>query len=119
MKISTLFILLIIATQPINAEVQVIEWGATEETNSNSAVDQSEATVNIYVTSWCPYCKKAIDYLESNGIKYNKYDIEKDLSAATRKKKLAPNYSGIPLAVINGKILKGFSKSRYSAALKN
>ena len=80
--------------------------------------DNSKAKVDIYVTSWCPYCKKAIPYLNVKGIKYNKYDIEKNMGAAACKKALAPNYAGIPLAVINGKTIRGFSKKRYSAALK-
>ena len=62
--------------------------------------------------------KKAIAYLNANEIKYNKYDIEKDRGIAARKKTLALNYTGIPLAVINGKTIKGFSKKRYSVALK-
>ena len=37
-----------------------------------------KGAVELYITSWCPYCKKAIEYFESRGIKYKAYDIEKD-----------------------------------------
>ncbi len=34
--------------------------------------------VDIYVTSWCPYCKKAMAYLRKNNIAFTAYDIDKD-----------------------------------------
>jgi len=73
--------------------------------------------VDLYVTSWCPYCKKAIAYLRKNNIAFNAYDIEKDPAAAARKKTLDPGYSGIPLAVINGTLVRGFSEDTYHQAL--
>ncbi len=110
------FAFLLVVIFPAYAEIEVIEWGAGTK---SYVADNSEAQVDIYVTSWCPYCKRAIAYLNAKGVKYNKYDIEKDLNAATRKKALAPYYNGIPLAVIYGKTIKGFSKKTYSAALKS
>lgn len=73
--------------------------------------------VDLYVTSWCPYCKKAIAYLRKHNIAFNAYDIEKDLDAAARKKTLDPGYSGIPFAVINGVNVRGFSEDSYQEAL--
>jgi len=79
--------------------------------------DQAAAQVDIYVTSWCPYCKKAMAFLRKNNIAFNAYDIEQDIDAATRKKTLDPGYSGIPLAVINGVTIRGFSDAAYQQAL--
>lgn len=73
--------------------------------------------VDLYVTSWCPYCKKAMAFLRKNNIAFNSYDIEQDLDAATRKQNLDPGYGGIPLAVINGTTIRGFSESSYQQAL--
>ena len=73
--------------------------------------------VDLYVTSWCPYCKKAIAFLRKNNIAFNAHDIEQDINAATRKKELDPGYSGIPLAVINGAAIRGFSEGAYQQAL--
>ncbi|MGZ4982377.1 MAG: glutaredoxin family protein [Methylobacter sp.] len=73
--------------------------------------------IDLYVTSWCPYCKKAMAFLRKNNIAFNTYDIEQDADAATRKKDLDPGYSGIPLAVINGTTIRGFSESSYQQAL--
>lgn len=77
----------------------------------------STLQVDLYVTSWCPYCKKAIAFLRGNNIAFNLYDIEQDAAAAERKKALDPNYEGIPLAVINGVKIRGFAEGEYRRAL--
>lgn len=83
--------------------------------NKNQAVAPH---VDLYITSWCPYCKKAIMFMHKNNIAFNAYDIEQDFNAAARKEKLAPDYSGVPLAVVNGITIRGFSESKYREALE-
>jgi glutaredoxin len=73
--------------------------------------------VELYVTSWCPYCKQAINYFRSKGVTPRIYDIEKDSKAAVRKKKL-DGRSGVPFAVVNGQKIHGFAPDRYAAALR-
>ena len=97
----------------ITPELPPPNTGDTASTTTYSSPD-----VDIYITSWCPYCKQAMAYLDSQGIFYNKYDIEYDADAAARKRKLAPGYSGVPLTVINGQIISGFSENRFEQALK-
>jgi glutaredoxin len=72
--------------------------------------------VELYVTSWCPYCRQAIDFFRSRGINYVVYDIEQDDNAARRKKELDPR-KGVPFAVINGVKIHGFSEEAYLKAL--
>ena len=83
------------------------------------AVRQRKAVnqVELYVTSWCPYCKKAQNYFRSKGIKYKSYDIEKDRNAAMRKKKL-DNNGGVPFAIVNGVQISGYAPDLYGRALK-
>lgn len=86
-----------------------------------SPANKSQAVaphVDLYITSWCPYCKKAINFMHKNNIAFNEYDIEQDFDAAARKEKLAPDYSGVPLAVINGITIRGFSENKYREALE-
>jgi glutaredoxin len=78
---------------------------------------KTKADVVIYTTSWCPYCRKARDYLRSRGIDFIEYDIEKDKEAAIRKKQL-DNRGGVPFAIINGRSISGFSASAYERALQ-
>ncbi|MBU0730310.1 MAG: hypothetical protein KKE17_02955 [Proteobacteria bacterium] len=76
--------------------------------------------VEIYVTSWCPYCKKATNYFESKGIPYVAYDIEKDPEAAARKAKLDTR-GGVPFVVIRGRntthYIHGYSVEQFEYAL--
>jgi len=76
-----------------------------------------KADVVLYTTSWCPYCRRARDYLRSRGIDFVEYDIEKDREAAARKKQL-DNRGGVPFAIINGRSISGFSASAYERALQ-
>jgi len=95
---------------------------ASKESSQNSAknnlrdklVKASLQNIEIYTTSWCPYCKKAKEYLNSKGISYTEYDVEKDPEAMRRKNELAPG-GGVPVAVVNGRIVKGFSKETYDS----
>ncbi|RJX27760.1 MAG: DUF4124 domain-containing protein [Desulfurivibrio sp.] len=73
--------------------------------------------VELYVTSWCPYCRKAEDFFRSRGIPYKSYDIEKDNEAAARKKQL-DQQGGVPFAVINGFSIHGFNPEAYAEALQ-
>ena len=75
-----------------------------------------DPTVDLYVTNWCGYCRKAIAFLKAHGVPYTVYDIEKDRNAAKRKLALSGN-SGVPFAMINGKKVYGFSQSTYKKAL--
>ncbi len=78
---------------------------------------KKKADAVLYTTSWCPYCRKARDYLRSRGIDFTEYDIEKDKEAAIRKKQL-DNRGGVPFAIINGRSVRGFSASAYERALQ-
>ncbi len=73
--------------------------------------------VELYVTSWCPYCNKAKAYLDQQGVEYRLYDIEKDAKAAKRKKRLDTR-KGVPFAMINGVAIHGWSEAAYAKALR-
>ena len=72
--------------------------------------------IELYVTSWCPYCEKAIRYFKDRNLAVRIYNIERDPLAAERKLKLDPR-SGVPLAVVNGQVVYGFSPRAYATAL--
>lgn len=76
-----------------------------------------KARVELYVTSWCRYCVIAKQFLDSKGVSYTEYDIEKDKAAAQRRKEL-DSRGGVPLAVINGQLILGYSQDAYEYALK-
>ncbi len=55
-------------------------------------------TVELFITSWCPGCKKAIAYLQEKGIPYVAYDVEADAQAKKRFDELGGR--GYPLILV-------------------
>ena len=79
--------------------------------------NSTNPTVELYTTSWCPYCERARNFFRSKGIPFTEYDVEKDKSAAARKNRLDKR-NGVPFAVINGRGLHGYSAEAYQRALE-
>jgi glutaredoxin len=95
-------------------------WGKIENlVHPSSALSehaQANAKVTLYATDWCGYCKQTRRFLDSQGIRYTEFDIEKD--AAGRKAYEALGGRGIPLIDVNGTLIRGFSEEQILAALK-
>jgi glutaredoxin len=95
-------------------------WGKIEHffnpSDAITAQTQAQAQVVMYATDWCGYCKQTRRFLDSKGIPYKEYDIEK--SAEGRKAYEALGGRGIPLIDVNGTIIRGFSEEAILAALK-
>lgn len=94
--------------------------GSAAKSPSQAASTKSSrftGTVEIYVTSWCGYCKKAESYLKSKGIPYVAYDIEKDSAADKRHKELGGR--GVPLIIIGSNKMNGFSQENLEYYLNN
>ena len=79
-------------------------------------VHAAKPVVELYVTSWCPYCKKAAAYFQAKGIAVKEYDIEKDGAAAMRFRRFGVR--GVPVVVIGDKIVAGYSVEDYDRALR-
>lgn len=72
--------------------------------------------VELFTTSWCPWCKKAREWFRGRGLSFTEHDIEKDEGALERKLGLDGD-KHVPTAIIGGKVVKGYSPARYQAAL--
>jgi glutaredoxin len=77
---------------------------------------RSNNKVEIFTTSWCGYCKKAIALLNAHGIKYKQHDIEKEPQARKKMKALGGR-GGVPFAIINDQKIYGFSEDTYKRVL--
>ena len=73
-------------------------------------------TVEIYSADWCGVCTKTKAYFRSKGVAFTEYNVDNDSSAASRARSLYPS-GGIPVTVINGKTIVGYSPSQFEAAL--
>jgi len=100
-----------IVTKPISIKVPQENTYNKSKDKLNHADD-----VEIYTTSWCPYCKQAIAFLRSHRINFRQYDVEKDRKAAARMRELGGT-RGVPFAIINGKKIGGWSSNAYKQAL--
>ena len=69
-----------------------------------------DGKVILYSTSWCGYCTKARELLEENHIAYYEYDIENSTEGAEQHKKLGGR--GIPVLLVNGTVVKGYSPDK-------
>jgi glutaredoxin len=66
-----------------------------------------DGTVEVFMTSWCGYCKKLTAFLDSKGIRYKTFDIEKDSAANRTYKELGGR--GVPLSRIGGVLVNGYN----------
>ena len=75
-----------------------------------------QKTVVMYSTSWCGVCKNARSYMQSNGIRFKEYDIEKNTNAHSKYQKLGGK--GVPLITVGDNKMSGFSASKLEAMLR-
>lgn len=92
------------------------ELSAAEIRKKSLLETRKQPKVELFVTSWCGYCKKAEAFLRKKGLKFTAYDIEKNLQAARRKDSLTSR-KGVPFALIGDQKLTGFSEMAYERAL--
>lgn len=94
--------------------------GRSDKRSTVAATNKQErfsGTVELYVTQWCGYCRQAREYMQSKGIDYVAYDIEKDSAARQRHKDLGGR--GVPLIIIGPNRMSGFSPEALEYYLNN
>jgi len=82
---------------------------------SSQAPAAQQRQVSVYVTEWCPYCKKLEAFLRENQIQYTRYDIEKDVYGARRHQELGGG--GIPVILVDDQVIRGFNQKALVKAL--
>ncbi len=71
--------------------------------------------VEIFVTSWCPYCVKLEKFLKAKRIKFTRYDIER--SKVGSKKYSEMGVQGVPIVRIGSTVISGFNEAAILSAL--
>lgn len=77
--------------------------------------------VALFSTSWCPSCRAARAHLQARKVAFVELDVEKDAEAARQYQaaqtafRLRPGV--VPLILVAGKPLQGFSAAQVDAAL--
>ncbi len=72
-----------------------------------------EKVVKVYSTPTCPWCKKAKQFLDSNGIKYQDFNVAED-KAARDEMMNTSHQLAVPTISIDGEFIIGYNE----AALK-
>ena len=72
--------------------------------------------VEIYSTPTCFYCKSAKEYFKKNNIAYMEYDVLADM--AKRQEMVDKTHQfGVPVIVIDGKVVVGFDRAKINQLL--
>lgn len=76
------------------------------------------ASVKIYSTPACPYCKGLKAYLTEKGIAFEDIDVSTDKAKAKEAIEIS-GQMGVPVLVVNEKkVIVGFDKEEINKALK-
>ena len=75
------------------------------------------AKVEIFITSWCPYCRKLETFLKNSQIDFTRYDVEKDAKAKAVFDSLGG--SGVPLVRVGDDVIHGYDPQKIIASLKH
>jgi glutaredoxin-like YruB-family protein len=70
----------------------------------------------LYGTPNCQYCAMAREYLEKRKIKFEEYDVSKNIEKA-REMVMKSQQKGVPVLQINGRIIVGFRREIIEQAL--
>lgn len=81
------------------------------------ASSSSAKPVEIYVTSWCPHCKRLEDFLKEKKINFKRYDIEQNKQALQTYQRLGG--SGVPFVKIGESTMGGFNANWILEKVKN
>jgi len=87
----------------------------TSVTYDVSSLDYGKKVI-MYSTDWCGYCKLAKKYFKKNNIAYTEYDIEKDVKAKKRYRKMGAQ--GVPVILVGKKRMNGFSEKGFERIYK-
>ena len=73
--------------------------------------------VTLYSAVWCGYCRKAKAWLGEHGVAYTDVDIDAPGGTAALAH-ASGGSTGVPVLVVDGRALTGFSAGAYDAAFK-
>jgi len=76
----------------------------------------TNASVKVYSTPECPWCKRVKEFLEQNKIKFSDVDVSKNDKAAEEAVKKS-GQMGVPVIDVNGEIIVGFNEEKLRKAL--
>lgn len=74
------------------------------------------AKVEVYTTSYCPYCIRAKSLLKGKGVAFEEIDVSGDAALREKMIELSGGRRTVPEIFINGKIIGGYDELRVLEA---
>ncbi|MBT4936154.1 NrdH-redoxin [Candidatus Woesearchaeota archaeon] len=74
------------------------------------------ATVKVYSTPTCPWCKKVKEYLTEKKVQFEDVDVSENEDARNEMIEKSKQM-GVPVLDIDGKIIIGFNQAEIDKAL--
>lgn len=76
----------------------------------------NQAAVKVYSTTWCGFCKQAMAYFDSIGVKYEDINVEQDRKAAEEMVEKT-GQMGVPVIEIGDTVIVGYDRPKIDGAL--
>lgn len=73
---------------------------------------QAVAKVEVYTTSYCPYCMRAKSLLKRKGVAFEEIDVTEDRALREKMIELSGGRRTVPEIFINGRIIGGYDELR-------
>jgi glutaredoxin 3 len=68
------------------------------------------AKVELYTTTYCPFCTRAKNLLKSKGVPFDEIDVTDDDALRAKMIEMSGGRRTVPEIFINGKIVGGFDE---------
>lgn len=111
----TQFSIVFILSLFIGFSGMVLHSPAQAKSTSQQTVKNEKAQVIILTASWCGYCNKLRQYLQSNQIKFTEYDIEQSHMGYQLYRSLGGK--GIPVVKIGNNVIYGYNPDAMKQVL--
>jgi glutaredoxin 3 len=70
------------------------------------------ARVEVYTTSYCPYCVRAKSLLKSKGVAFDEIDVSGNAALREKMIEMSGGRRTVPEIFINGRIIGGYDELR-------
>lgn len=97
-------------------EAQLGSAAPPSDEEAKRALGQVE--VVLYETNECQFCRKAREFFAHNKVNYRAQDVNSDERIRLKAKQLSGG-TGVPVIVIDGQVLRGFSEGSVQTALSS
>lgn len=114
----------------VNAEIKEFKQDTTERPKTkeypqrppNESVKEKrpygDIHVIMYMTSWCPYCAKARNFLRSLDVDLIEYNIERDKNKREEMLGKSGGSTGVPFIDVEGTIIRGYNPDALKSAIE-